>query len=130
MGRGLSEFLNETLRVLDTMIQIFKKPLRVIKNKLHKLIFGFEEKDLWNLDFCILAFVLPRLRAFKKMPRMGYPAEIKSPEQFEAILDDMIYYLEVFVKGNAHYPFPNDPEHKRFEKGRRMYHKYFHALWD
>ena len=31
---------------------------------------GIDEKELWNLDVTLTDFILPRLKAFKKMKRL------------------------------------------------------------
>lgn len=81
--------------------------------------------DLWNLNNHLVEIILPKLKAFKEMPRVSYPAdfceyddehpgpwanreeydkEIEAgtlvgggPEAWEATLDEMIFAFEYFL---------------------------------
>lgn len=77
--------------------------------------------ELWNLDYTIAEFILPRLKKFKK-ESMGYPdqGEMDTPEKWNAALDKMILAFEYILNdnwwiGNPEYDY-SDGLHIGFEK--------------
>ena len=55
---------------------------------------GIPQHQLWGLDDTLLRYILPRIRAFRDMPRMGCPGGIDETE-WERILDDMVDGFEL-----------------------------------
>lgn len=124
-----------------------------------KLTRGFTDKDIWNLDFTIARFVLPRLIAYKKI-QCGHPMiegrEEDGEEAWNEILDKMCraFYLVLDDDEELFDAFPGEPvlsktesggldikfskefremEEKRYkerEEGLQLFGKYFLALWD
>lgn len=57
---------------------------------------GFDDTELWNLEFSIAKYVLPRLIEYRKVMN-GYPASVKTFEEFQEIVDKMIYAFDHIV---------------------------------
>jgi hypothetical protein len=67
---------------------------------------GFDETELWDLSWGLMEFLLPRLKAFKKMKRHGIsPMDVydkfngknkdeKASKEWEKILDEIIWSIE------------------------------------
>lgn len=98
---------------------------RIIKYWWQRRTRGWDDSDLWSLDFTIIRFTLPRLKEFRKQC-MGYPAELNSFEEWEDILDKMIAALEIYLKEES-YIFAEDVE--EFKEGINLFFKYFFHLW-
>lgn len=104
------------------------------------------DRDLWNLNNHLADIILPKLKAFKRMPRMGYPADFceyddehpgpwaskeeydkeiekgtlvgGGPEAWEAALDEMIFAFELFKA---------DESEKHYKKFVKKYGYDWHA---
>lgn len=91
------------------------------------------ESELWNLDFTITNFALPRLRAFKRMKRFGYPANLSNQEEWEVILDKMIFsfteHKKEFISKKMTTEEIMNYEDKITE-GFELFGKYLRSLWD
>jgi len=122
----------------------------------NRVLDKFSEKrriklEWWNLDSEIAKFVLPRLRMLRNH-HQGYPARLPNfdrnerkdtrNENWEAILDDMIYAFEyqflVSIRYNGVGPYtPTNPlydmeeENKeRRDRGFKLFIEYYNSLWD
>ena len=83
---------------------------------------GFDDTELWSLDCTIVAFILPRLKVFRK--KIGsYPCELTFPA-WKEILDKMITAFELYKIS-----FPNNDEAAKIQEGLDLFRKYFHHLW-
>ena len=68
--------------------------------------YGVSNRECWSLRDTFTAFILPRLKHFKKMRRYAYPSEITA-EQWEDILDEIIWTFEYIQdEGETMNPFP------------------------
>lgn len=114
---------------------------------------GFDDSDLWSLDYTILRFTLPRLKALREMVH-GFPGEFLYADEteqavwaYEALpseaqerisneafqrwkdtIGEMIESIELWLEHDGN--FENDEQEKRFQKGWVLFQKYFFALWD
>jgi len=87
--------------------------------------FGFTHQDLWCLDQTIAKFVLPRLKAFRKV-NYGYPSGM-TKEEWDKKIDDMIFAMDYCLyMWNKEY---NKKDQIRINKGMREFGKYFFHLW-
>lgn len=82
---------------------------------------GFDDSELWSLDYTILEFILPRLRRFREKKRWGWPGpcaifdidwddfealedsekadlDQASIEEWDRMLDKMIRAIELNLK--------------------------------
>ena len=60
---------------------------------------GFDDTELWNLEYTIAKYILPRLIEFRKVMN-GYPGDVESFDEYEEIVDKMIYAFDHIVNEN------------------------------
>jgi hypothetical protein len=75
----------------------------------------FEDEELWDLDFTIADFILPRLIRFK---------ELNNSEGVEEVLDKMILAFELIVNDDI-----KDENEKIIDEGLKLFSKNFRKLW-
>jgi hypothetical protein len=97
-----------------------------LKFKYQKLTRGFDDSEIWNLDVTTANFLLPRLKRFKEI-NFGYPGEFNSMEEWNVILDDIIFAMEHTVKDTR--GELSKREVKRVTRGNMLFGKYFKHLW-
>lgn len=115
---------------------------------LQRLFRGWSDKDLWNLDYTISEFIIPRLEAFKR-GTYGYPAEFKTAGEWEKVIDKMIWSFDYIVnqdkyedglmekyKDNqfdeqGHYRWIKDAKElsEKCQEGLDLFGTYFRSLW-
>jgi hypothetical protein len=83
-----------------------------------------QSDELWNLDFALARFILPRLVAFRS-EKVGYPADIE-PEQYEQDLDTMIAAFKLILKDDI---CMGEDEVYTIETGLALFAKHFRSLW-
>lgn len=79
--------------------------------------------DCFSLDCSLGAWLLPRLKYFKEH-KPGIPGGM-SEEEWDSILDDMIYFFDRLVTHDDVHGF-EDP---RYEKGQAAFEEWWRALW-
>ena len=100
---------------------------------------GFDERDLWSLDYAIIKFIYPRLKLFRQDNYGGvpqHPTELDeeglprscAKEEWEGILDEMLAGFQLAVKADC-YPLIGD-EHKQLEHSLDVFREWFFALWN
>jgi len=75
------------------------------------LRYGVSDRECYRLCDTFTDFILPRLKHYKKMKRLGYPSE-KTVEEWENILDEIIWTFEYMKNPDIYNPIP---EHWRYE---------------
>lgn len=107
---------------------------------------GINEKELWSLDATLTDYILPRITAFRKMKRVGYPiyeplgAEDKvSEEEWKAIEDRSVAEWEniLFDIETAFKTLKDTMDYERSTKqeeaikhGLALFAKHYEHLWD
>lgn len=118
-----------------------------IKWFFQRLFRGYSDIELWNLDDSIIKFTLPRLKAFRDQTQ-GYPSNIDTFEEWQAILDEMIWAMEYVSSdempywdlkekygeetdedGKLKYIVEFEKLEERARKGFEYFGKYFNNLW-
>lgn len=87
---------------------------------------GWDDSELWSLDFTIISFVLPRLKRFKEII-ISYPGDI-TPEEWKEILQKIINAFE-YLEKEENYPIEDD-KIKQVEEAMDLFREYFFSLWD
>jgi hypothetical protein len=108
---------------------------------------GIKESELWSLDATLTDFILPRIKAFRKMERHGYPVLGKDIEKvdddsvdddrkeadWENILFDIERGFEAHKKLTAA-EFNTHAEElwaeETMQKGLRLFAEHYGHLWD
>jgi len=115
-----------------------------IKWSLQKMFRKYHCSDLnlWNLDIHLAKIILPKLIAFRSMPRLGYPASLQDENEWEKILDEMIFAFKYTLADaeikrkefEKKYGEINKENYVKFEKrsqkGLELFGLYFRNLWD
>ena len=116
---------------------------------------GFDDRELWSLDYTICKFVLPRLREFAKEPH-GFPGEFlygenatpdeiweieslppdeskrrdtQASDEWKKVISKMIKAMEIWVEDDC-WVEPKSQKEKDWKEGMDLFHKYFFALWN
>ena len=115
---------------------------------------GIDEKELWNLDVTLTDFILPRLKAFKKMERNASPPsppavrlvtdedgnETYRPEwghpkneealqaEWEKVLDKIIAAFEIHQQSTTTEGWEKRQE--AMQKGFQLFAEHYTQLWD
>lgn len=112
-------------------MNIFQKLKRKIIYWYQRRTRGFDNRELWSLDYTIASFVLPRLKVFRNYTH-GYPSRFENMEQWQKTIDEMIFAMEFTIKeGEGKFNSETyQEEYKRYRRGMKLFCKYFHGLWD
>ena len=128
-------------------------------SKYQQLRYGVADSECWSLNYNFSRYMLPRLKHFKKMTRYSYPSDV-TPEEWENILDEIIWVFEYMVDEEKYLPMPKfdsdietifDPNRPktlerelewkeyfdklksfqyRKQEALKLSAKYYEALWD
>ena len=93
---------------------------------------GFDDGELWNLDYTIAEFVLPRLKEFKRI-NPCCPYGLKERE-WNSILHKMIWsfqqkYDDIEFAPKELTEAQKKLWYKRYSEGFKLFGKYFGQLW-
>lgn len=115
-----------------------------IKWLCQRIFRGFDDTTSWNLDWRISQFILPRLKHFRTMERIGIPSLMfnesdgdtdsdelhqKKLAEWNIILDKMILAFENIIQDD----WDRETYKQRqaeIEEGLQLFSKYFQGLWD
>lgn len=97
---------------------------RMIKFWWQRRTRGWDDSEIWNLDYTIAKFVLPRLKRFRKVNGCYPPDE--TPKSWDKKLDKMIYAFHIYSEYNVNYDNVN---WKEVIEGLKLFGKHFFHLW-
>ena len=119
---------------------------RKIKWFFQRVFRGYSDYDMFNFyEFLLGKKVLPYLKVWVERKRIGFPAEFKTMEEWDKILDEIVWAMEeVVTQKNENqifeeYEKDGDTEKlnkmiednwKRTTKGMELFGKYVTAMWD
>jgi len=86
---------------------------------------GFDDRELWSLDFTVCKFLVPRLKVFRESNR-GYPVSLSSSEEWNEIVDKITWSISKWVETCC---WIEEEDRERFDEGMELFHKYFFDLW-
>lgn len=91
-----------------------------------------QDNELWSLDFTLAKYILPRLEKYRNMERMSYPSKLSGEEEWNDILDKMIYAFKyVIERDNFYFDYDTEKERiKKYKEGMNLFAEYFMELWD
>lgn len=104
--------------------------LHWIKNLYLRLRYGAGCCDVFNLDYYLAKKILGPLKVFRK-ELVSYPSGLSSSEEWEEILDKMIYSFEYIIKKDDLYLSVKEEriEMKKADEGLKLFAKYYQDLW-
>lgn len=92
---------------------------------------GWDDTELWNLDYTIARFVYPRLKRFIELEPAGWPAnDFPTYGEWIEALKKMLYAFEYIVKEDEMVNFVNSEEYSKVQEGLELFGKHFQSLWD
>ncbi len=89
----------------------YKNIIINFKSTYQILRYGVSDRECWQLSQTFTSFILPRLKRYKKMKRFGFPSELTS-EQWENVLDEIIFAFEYMNEPEIHNPIPEHWHYK------------------
>ena len=111
---------------------------------------GIKEQELWSLDATLTDYILPRITAFRKMDRHGYPsnmdldtiaemeknpndqkwkvAEVRAIAEWEDVLRSIELAFNL-MKKSEHFERSNQAN-KDIKIGLELFAKHYEHLWD
>ena len=97
-----------------------------------------EEKanECFTLYYPIAEFIYPRLKYFREN-KMGYPIELNSMEEWNDILDKMLYAFDFALNEDSDRFSPTEFDLEEYQsisdrivEGFKLFGEYFFNLWD
>jgi len=87
---------------------------------------GYSDYDVWDFDDYLSKVIRDGLTNLKNNSN-GHPGELKSMEEWQGILDEIIWIFKVDKEQILKL---SPEEKKRYNKGWKLFQKYFYNLWD
>lgn len=139
------DFYNRFWRFYYSIVDFFtpRYMRRKFKHLFQRIFRGYDDSETWDLGYTIAKFTLPRLKRFKELNE-GYPCdgEIKTYEEWNEVLDKIIWSLEKIANDEKDYPdwqkdLDNDcysiekeiKYNKKIQEGLDLFGKHLMSLW-
>lgn len=97
---------------------------RLAKHATQKVLRGFTDEDMWNLDVTFAKFALPRLKRYAEAGQT-HPCDLSETE-WDIVLSRMIDSFE-HIAGEDYMGGDVVPEY--VQEGLDLFARYFMALW-
>jgi len=81
--------------------------------------------ELFDLDVYLSKLISKKLKAFKASARCSFPCSVESFEEWDKILDKMIYGFDYFL-----YTDFDIDKYSKAQEGIDLFAKHFGNLWD
>lgn len=136
----LEEELNRPMTLADRFWKMYHKLRRLkwsIQEWWQRLTIGYAYVEAWNLPEYIARYALPRIKHQSEHGVGSYPMDMEY-EEWESILEDIIYALDVMVRDNfGDYEALSEEEREdmyssdgRYNRGCELFGKHWRSLWD
>lgn len=112
-----------SLPIIRVRLEVRQQDDRAYQWFLERSERGFDRRELWNLHDTISVFIRDRLKWFKEQCPI-VPNGVSSHQQWQEILDDMIYSFDTMC-----HDWEGEIDQKRFKRGIRLFIRYYYALW-
>jgi hypothetical protein len=109
---------------LDNFIRHTK---RFFQFRYQRLVRGFADNEVWNLEYTIAKFALPRMKRLRKISK-AYPCNL-TPKAWDKIFDEIIYAFEQHLKDFGWLSHLSKKDQKRVQRGFKNFGIYFRDLW-
>lgn len=88
---------------------------------------GFDDTEIWNLDWTLMEFMIPRLKLFREKCA-GMPCGIPELKHWHMILDRIIEGFELYM---ANWTTIEELKYnqRKFDIAMKLFSKWFGALW-
>ena len=112
--------------VLNSWLRRKTRPIRYLWQRVSR---GFSDAETFSLDHTIAEFALPRLKRFKEVNN-GCPNHVKSSEEWDRLLDNMIFALDKVTKQlDLDRDDLTAKEEEKVRQGLTAFGFYFRELW-
>lgn len=99
---------------------------RSIKYAYQRVVKGYDDRALWNLNSYLIPIILPALRHLQSDDAMGYPMGFADQEAWNIELRKMIRAFEL-IEADSDW----SPEvYQEVETGLSLFAQYYQTLWD
>ena len=88
-----------------------------------------EKFDTWNMDHTLAMIIVPMLKQLKETTH-GYPSNFSSHDEWNAVLDEMIWAFEAIVRDEYILADDYKATMDRIQRGTELFGKYYTNLWD
>lgn len=89
-------------------------------------------EEVWNLDYTLAKYILPRLVKYKSVNTMSYPCQFNNIEEWHDVIDKMIWSFDKHLKHD--FPSPDseiyEDEINKYKEGLQLFAECFSDLWD
>lgn len=116
--------IKSILPTIKYKLKLLKREVRFFYQRKTR---GFDDSDMWNLDYSLAKLILPRLKLFRKQPA-GYPNNLTA-KQWQDILDEMIWSFTWYCGEQWSYGKDYAANSKRADEGLKLFAEYFGSLW-
>lgn len=93
-----------------------------------------KNSELWNLDYTICKFMIPRLEKFKLVNTMSRPARLRSMDEWHNIIDKIIwsfqFALDVIEMNYSNEYRLDENNWLKYNEGMDLFKEYLMDLWD
>jgi len=120
------------IRYLMSILIVIKNMLHYIKNLYLRLRHGAGCCDVFDLQTYLAIKIIKPLKVFRKSHLLGHPIEFKSQEEWEKIIDEMIWAFEHLLKNDEDKIMEPGKTMQcviREQKGLELFGKHFKDLW-
>jgi hypothetical protein len=89
-------------------------------------------EEVWDLDYTLAKYILPRLIKFKKVNTMSHPQEFNGMEEWHNVIDKMIWSFDKHLREDFNWRSRTtlQKEIDRYNEGLDLFAKHFGDLWD
>lgn len=105
---------------------------RMIQALLQKLFWGYNYKDMWNLDHHFAIEINKRLKYFRKHRSGGHPIDTKNNTEWNYVIDKMILGFDNIInEWKVDFDIADDKQfYNEINEGLDLFRKHFRDLWD
>jgi hypothetical protein len=88
---------------------------------------GWDDSETWNLETRLAEHILPRIKRLKELT-IAYPDDLQSFEDWQGILDEMIFAFEYHSKDQMDKMDITEEDYRRVENGLMLFAKHYNNL--
>lgn len=119
------------------------KCIRKLRFLTQRIFWGFDERDLWSLDYTLAKWILPRLIKFKEVADGGIPCNLenhnlgpdytseeflKAKQEWRYVQNKIISAFRLIIK-DVDGSILSEEEQKEMDEGLDLFRKYLRNLW-
>lgn len=88
---------------------------------------GWNDSELWSLDYSLSKLILPRLKRFRKVTG-SYPTDLNSLDEWREELDKMIYSFS-FLASEKRWDCYDEKVWNQVQEGLELFSRRYTNLW-